>query len=283
MSLFFIFIALLIESRPSNNSSTTDTFLGVWPIYFHSSTFSGSLFSLNFSYFPSLHPGDIIYLVIDKTRFYIEVPAIQDVQSNIAISIHEKMRRQLKISSNHKIPVYSCPRETAALNVIEVNILDGCLPRHEMWSLFQSLQDQYVYVNQQLQIDGCDIQVQNLQKEDKKKMYGGLITSSTNVIFYRSNCRMYIVVHITRDILCVDSSGYLRSEIIVNFCMKKIQELWEQNNSHHLITVMLYMSKFAFVEKTCWYLDIDVYHNNFSQNIPYLHVFISCFLSCSKW
>ena len=201
---------------------------------------------MNLTYFPSLKQGDIIYIMIGKSRFFHEVTSDSGIQSNVAISIQEKLGRSLFITPHQKIHLYSCPRKDAALNMIEVSILDGCLPRHEIWTLLHSLQNHFVVVNQHLQIDGCDIRVQNLSK-DKESVFGGLITSSTNVIFCRSNCRMYVVVHITRDILCVDNSGYMRSEIVTDFCLKKIQELWKQGNSHHLLTVLLYMRMLLFV------------------------------------
>ena len=73
-------------------------------------------------------------------------------------------------------------------------------------------------------------------------MFGGLITNSTDVLFYRNNCRMYLVIHITREILVTDNSGYLRGEIVTDYCLSKLCELWKQGNTHHLVTVLLYMS-----------------------------------------
>lgn len=58
---------------------------------------------------------------------------------------------------------------------------------------------------------------------------------------------MYVVIHITREILAMDSSGYVRGEIVTDFCLKKIQELWKQEKTHHLITVLLYMSMQKFI------------------------------------
>lgn len=180
--------------------------------------------------------------MINKTRFFHEVTSSPELQSNCVISIQEKVASHLHITLHQKVAVHTCPRRDASLNRIEVTILDGCLPRHEIWSLLHSLHDHFVVVNQQLQIDGCDIQVQNLSK-DEEMVYGGLITPSTNVIFCRSNCRMYVIVHITREILGVDNSGYMRSEIVTDFCLKKIQTLWKQGNSHHLLTVLLFMRR----------------------------------------
>ena len=39
----------------------------------------------------------------------------------------------------------------------------------------------------------------------------------------------------------MDSSGFLRGEIVADSCLRKIQEMWKQGNTHHLVTVMLMM------------------------------------------
>ena len=211
-------------------------------MYFHSSTFSDAILFLNPACFPGVKQGDIIYL-LDKSShppIYLEVGHTPSINSNIAISIHENAARHLHLKRHQMVQVGCCPRESTALNSVEVNIVDGCLPRHEIWYLLHSLQDHFVYVNQRLQVNGCEVEVSSLIK-DNRNIFGGLITSSTNVIFCRSSCRMYVVIHITREILCVDNSGYLRGEIVTDYCLQRIQELWKQGNTHHLLTVLLYM------------------------------------------
>jgi hypothetical protein len=124
---------------------------------------------------------------------------------------------------------------------VEVTIVDGCLPRQEMWQFLQSLQNHFVYVSQRLAIANCEVEISGLAKKSVP-VFGGLITNSTDVLFYRNNCRMYLVIHITREILVADNSGYLRGEIVTDYCLSKLCELWKQGNTHHLVTVLLYMS-----------------------------------------
>ena len=100
--------------------------------------------------------------------------------------------------------------------------------------------DRYSTYKKLSRIDSISKEIHKCIK-DNKNIFGGLITSSTNVIFCRSSCRMYVVIHITREILCVDNSGYLRGEIVTDYCLQRIQELWKQGNTHHLLTVLLYM------------------------------------------
>lgn len=239
----YAFCFILDSGLGSNNGESTISF-GEKRIYFHSSTFSDSILYLNPLYFNGINQGDVISLTYKKDRppVFLEVGCSPEIDSNIAISIQEKIGRYLKITPHQLVHVDLVSRQSTALSVIEVNIVDGCLPRHETWSLLRSLHDHFVYVNQRLHFDECDVEVSNLTK-DGKKMLGGLITSSTSVVFCRSNCRMYVVVHISREILCDDNSGYLRGEIVTDYCMKKIQELWKQGNTHHTLTVLLYMRK----------------------------------------
>ena len=171
------------------------------------------------------------------------------------------------------VQVGSCLRETTILDRVEVTITDGCLPRQEMWQFLQNLQNHFVYVNQCMNIDGCEVSISGLTK-DNTMVYGGLIDSTTDVLFLRNNCRMYVVIHITRDILAMDYSGYVRGEIVTDFCMKKIQELWKRENTHHLITVLLYMSRIWINLVNTLPLDLDgVYQGRvYPQHIPFIKV-----------
>ena len=137
-------------------------------MYFHSSTFSDAIFFLNPACFPGVKQGDIIYL-LDKSShppIYLEVGHTPSINSNIAISIHENAARHLHLKRHQMVQVGCCPRESTALNSVEVNIVDGCLPRHEIWYLLHSLQDHFVYVNQRLQVNGCEVEVSSLIKDD---------------------------------------------------------------------------------------------------------------------
>ena len=212
-------------------------------IYFHSATFSSSSLVLNSSFFPGVEKGDVIYLLTYKSknpRIYLEVTEPPTTKSTVAISIQEKLGHYLNLSPQQIVQVGSCSRDSTVLKLVEVTIVDGCLPRQEMWSLLESLQNKFVYVNQRLTIEECEIEISNLTHEDLS-VSGGLITPSTDVLFYRTNCRMYVVMHITREILAVDASGYLRSEIMTDFCFNKILNLWKQGNTHHIVTILLYV------------------------------------------
>ena len=193
-----------------------------------------------------------------KPTIYLEVSEPPSTRSNVAISIEEKLGHFLNLTPQQVVQVGSCSRESTELKRIEVTIVDGCLPRQEMWSLLESLQNQFVYVKQRLTIEQCVVEISKLFQGDMP-VSSGLITASTDVLSYRNNCRMYVVVHITREILVVDASGYLRSEIVTDFCFKKILELWKQANTHHLVTIMLYM-------------DLDQIHQGkvFPQRVPFV-------------
>lgn len=232
-------------------------------IYFHSATFSNSSLVLNSSFFPGVEKGDVIYLLTDKSekpQIYLEVTEPPTTKSTVAISIQEKLGHYLNLSPQQIVQVGSCSRDSTELKLVEVTIVDGCLPRQEMWSLLESLQSQFVYVKQRLMIEECEIEISNLT-HNGLSVSGGLITPSTDVLFYRTNCRMYVVVHITREILAVDASGYLRSEIVTDFCFKKILDLWKQGNTHHIVTILLYT-------------DLDMIHQGrvFPQRVPFIKV-----------
>ena len=218
---------------------------GEKPIFFHSSTFSDSILFINPAFFPGVEPGDIISIGTDKSEsptIYLEVGP-SPLQGNKAISVQEKIGRLLHLVPQQMVQIKSCVRDSTALSRVEVTIVDGCLPRQEMWQFLQNLQNHFVYVSQRLAIADCEVEISGLTKNDVP-MFGGLITNSTDVLFYRSNCRMYLVIHITREILVADNSGYLRGEIVTDFCLSKLCELWKQGNTHHLVTVLLYMSIF---------------------------------------
>lgn len=212
-------------------------------IYFHSSTFSNTTLLLNPSSFPGIEQGDILYFQTSKNQkptIYLEVGSLTAVQNNVAISIQEKLGRSLNLLPQQVVQVGSCSRESVALSSIEIIIIAGCLPRQEIWQKILSLQRQFVYVQQHLNLDECEIEITRLTAGNRT-VFGGVITAETNCFFYRNNCRMYVVVHITREILCMDSSGFLRGEIVADSCLRKIQEMWKQGNTHHLVTVMLMM------------------------------------------
>ena len=200
-----------------------------------------------------------------------QVGSLPPVQGTAALSIQEKVGRAIGLLPHQVVQVGSCLRETTALDRVEVTITDGCLPRQEMWRFLQNLQNHFVYVNQCMNIDGCEVSISGLTKGNTV-VYGGLINSTTDVLFLRNNCRMYVVIHITRDILAMDHSGYLRGEIVTDFCMKKIQELWKRENTHHLITVLLYMSKRTQMNE--YLVDLDgVYQGRvYPQHIPFIKV-----------
>lgn len=250
-----------VEPNAANHQFPVAKNFGETRLYFHSSTFSNALLFLNSSYFPGIEKGDVIYLLTDKSvkpTIYLEVSEPPSTRSNVAISIEEKLGHFLNLTPQQVVQVGSCSRESTELKRIEVTIVDGCLPRQEMWSLLESLQNQFVYVKQRLTIEQCVVEISKLFQGDMP-VSSGLITASTDVLSYRNNCRMYVVVHITREILVVDASGYLRSEIVADFCFKKILELWKQANTHHLVTIMLYM-------------DLDQIHQGkvFPQRVPFV-------------
>ena len=138
------------------------------------------------------------------------------------------------------VQVRSCSRESTALTAVEITIIEGCLPRQEIWQAIVNLHNHFVYTSQHLMINDCEIEITKLSA-GKEQVFGGLIIPSTHCFFYRSNCRMYVVLHITREILCVDNSGYVRGEIVADFCLQKLQQLWKQGKTRHLVTVMLFM------------------------------------------
>lgn len=230
-------------SVATNGNVETQVFLGEYQLYFHEDDFSKSYFYLNLDKFPNVKRGEILFFKVCSEPIYFEVIPNPDITSNIAISIRKDVGKYLNLTRLQSVSLYTCPREDAGLDSIEVNILDGCLPRHEIWSLLHSLRDQFVY--RKLAIEGYRITVENLRKGEDKYL-GGLITSSTNVYFRRSNCRMYIVIHITREILTMDPSGYLRGEIITDYCLKKLQDMWRDERPHHIYTVMIYASMFVW-------------------------------------
>lgn len=192
------------------------------------------------------------------------------LQGNKAISVQEKIGRLLHLVPQQMVRVESCVRSSTALSRVEVTIVDGCLPRQEMWQFLQNLQNHFVYVSQRLAIADCEVEISGLTKEGVP-MFGGLITNSTDVLFYRSNCRMYLVIHITREILVADNSGYLRGEIVTDYCLSKLCELWKQGNTHHLVTVLLYMSIFPSVS---YHTDLDVVFQDrvYPLRIPFVKV-----------
>lgn len=190
-----------------------------------------------------MEPGDIISIRTDKSvtpTIYLEVGP-SPLQGNKAISVQEKIGRLLHLVPQQMVQIESCVRSSTELSCVEVTIVDGCLPRQEMWQFLQSLQNHFVYVSQRLAIANCEVEISGLAKKSVP-VFGGLITNSTDVLFYRNNCRMYLVIHITREILVADNSGYLRGEIVTDYCLSKLCELWKQGNTHHLVTVLLYMS-----------------------------------------
>lgn len=70
------------------------------------------------------------------------------------------------------VQVGSCLRESTILDRVEVTIVDGCLPRQEMWQFLQNLQNQFVYLNQRLTIADCEIEIAGLTKESVP-IFGG--------------------------------------------------------------------------------------------------------------
>ena len=87
---------------------------------------------------------------------------------------------------------------------------------------------------------------------------------------------MYVVIHITREILAMDSSGYVRGEIVTDFCLKKIQELWKQEKTHHLITVLLYMSMQWWIHEYMNNgIDLDTIYQGriYPQHTPFIKVY----------
>lgn len=83
-------------------------------------------------------------------------------------------------------------------------------------------------------------QQSNKQTAYDQNMCGGMVIQDTSMVFRSGLSNMYVGVHLTRDILAIDTSGYERGEIIIDFCLRKLFEIWEKHRYKHSLTLFLF-------------------------------------------
>ncbi|KNE66846.1 hypothetical protein AMAG_11328 [Allomyces macrogynus ATCC 38327] len=128
-----------------------------------------------------------------------------------------------------------------AAEYIEVAVKDQYLSRSDMWHIKHALVGQCVYVAQKLAFPGgLKCQVREVFRRGTTKAACGLVTHDTKTIFRSESARIYLLVHIAKEMHDRADDGDLYFERAVDGFLPDLFARWKLLATNHLVTIVFF-------------------------------------------
>ncbi|KAJ3361277.1 vacuolar membrane-associated protein iml1 [Allomyces javanicus] len=166
-------------------------------------------------------------------------PAAKGSQLQVSVASHLAALFNLQARTDVKITAID-PAAVAA-EYIEVAVKDQYLSRSDMWHIKHALVGQCVYVAQKLAFPGgLKCQVREVFRRGTTKAACGLVTHDTKTIFRSESARIYLLVHIAKEMHDRADDGDLYFERAVDGFLPDLFARWKLLATNHLVTIVFF-------------------------------------------
>lgn len=125
---------------------------------------------------------------------------------------------------------------------IEIVVKDVNLARDSMWNFSSSLVHTCAHIEKRLSFLNNRTGVIKYIYKNGKSIFSGYIGENTKVVFRSESARLTVLIQLSREMWNFEENGEIMFHKLVNNLFPKIFKRWRKNNTHHVITIVLFTS-----------------------------------------